>query len=337
MISSTDFTLADIESRISISNGQWQHFSLTRWSLMQNLDGFLHVALDIDDNVFEQDFTWEAIGITAEITNSFNANQINLQIRTSDLNSSEMLSYLLLNFLRTPENDPHAVINFLEMRRYLWGRPVTGSLSDTQAQGLFGELYLMQNILSDSTNEIIPFWDGPDGSLNDFNWTDLGFHIEVKTSSRIVQPMVHKITSLNQLDIQEDHSLFLFSMSARIDAAGDFSLNTLIDEITTALMNSGDYDILQVFNDKLIDYGWNPLQDDFNFIVNEDYVEIYSVAEGFPRIIPSDLNDIIDQRIDVGSYDITMSGLDNFRVDFGEDLSITFLQNLHDSNGSPLA
>ena len=189
MISNTVFTLADIESRISISNGQWQHFSLTRWSLMQNLDGFLHVALDIESDAFEQDFTWEAIGITAEITNSFDANQINLQIRTSDLNSSEMLSYLLLNFLKTQENDPHAVINFLEMRRYLWGRPVIGSLSDTQAQGLFGELYFIQNILNDPASEIIPFWDGPDGSLNDFNWTNLVIHIEVKTSSRIVQPL----------------------------------------------------------------------------------------------------------------------------------------------------
>jgi hypothetical protein len=337
MISNTVFTLADIESRISISNGQWQHFSMTRWSLMQNLDGFLHVALDIESDAFEQDFTWEAIGITAEITNSFDANQINLQIRTSDLNSSEMLSYLLLNFLKTQENDPHAVINFLEMRRYLWGRPVIDSLSDTQAQGLFGELYFIQNLLNDPASEIIPFWDGPDGSLNDFNWTNLGIHIEVKTSSRIVQPLTHKISSLNQLNIQEGHSLFLFSMSARIDAGGEWTLNTLIDEITAELMNSGDYDTLQNFNDKLIDYGWNPLQDDFNFIVNEDWAEIYSVVEGFPRIIPSDLNDIIDQRIDVGAYDITMTGLDNVRVDFGEELSITFLQNLHNNNDSPSA
>ena len=332
MISNTVFTLADIESRISISSGQWQHFSQTRWSLMQNLDGFLYVALDIDDNIFEQDFVWEAIGITAEITNSYNPNQINLQIRTSDLNSSEMLRYLLLNFLRSQENDPHAVINFLEMRRYLWGRPVNGSLSDTQAQGLFGELYFMQNILSEPINEIIPFWDGPDGSLNDFNWTNLGIHIEVKTSSRQAQPLVHKISSLNQLNVQEGHSLFLFSMSARIDAGGQLSLNTLIDEIAAGLLDSGDYDNLQNFNDKLIDYGWSPLQDDFNFIVDEDLVGIYSVVGGFPRIVPSDLNDIIDQRIDVGSYEITMTGLDNFRIDYGEDLSLNLLQDHHNTN-----
>lgn len=326
MITNQTFSLADIESRISNSDGQWQHFHQTGWSLMQNQDGFLCVALNIDDNTFEQDFSWEAIGITVEITNSFDVNQTNLQIRTSHPNSSEMLRYLLLNFLRSQENNPHSVINFLEMRRYLWGKPVNGSLSDTQAQGLFGELYFMQNILSEPINEIIPFWDGPDGSLNDFNWTNLGIHVEVKTSSRQVQPLVHKISSLNQLNVQEGHSLFLFSMSARIDAGGQLSLNTLIDEIAAGLLDTEDYDNLQDFNDKLIDYGWSTLQDDFNFIVDEDLVGIYSVVEGFPRIVPSDLSDIIDQRIDVGSYEITMTGLDNFRIDYGEDLSLNLLQ-----------
>jgi len=332
MITNQSFNLADIESRISNSNGQWQHFHQTGWSLLQNLDGFLYVALDIDDNTFEQDFSWEAIGITVEITNSFDINQTNLQIRTSHPNSSEMLKGLLLNFLRSQENNPHAVINFLEMRRYLWGRPVNGSLSDTQAQGLFGELYFMQNILSEPINEIITFWDGPDGSLNDFNWTNLGIHIEVKTSSRQAHPLVHKISSLNQLNVREGHSLFLFSMSARIDAGGQFSLNTLIDEIMAELMDIGDYDNLRDFNDKLIDYGWSALQDDFNFTVDEDLVGIYSVEEGFPRIVPSDLNDIIEQCIDVGSYEITMTGLDDFRIDYGEDLSLNLLQGHHNTN-----
>ena len=332
MMTNQSFNLADIESRITNSNGQWQHFHQTGWSLLQNLDGFLYVALNIDDNTFEQDFSWEAIGITVEITNSFDDDQTNLQIRTSHPNSSELLKGLLLNFLRSQMNNPHAVINFLEMRRYLWGRPVNGSLSDTQAQGLFGELYFMQNILSEPINEIIPFWDGPDGSLNDFNWTNLGIHIEVKTSNKQIQPLTHKISSLNQLNVQEDQSLFLFSMSARIDAGGQLSLNTLIAEITGGLSDIGDYENLQDFNDKLIDYGWSPLQDDFNFIVDEDLVGIYSVVEGFPRIVPSDLNDIIDQRIDVGSYEITMTGLDDFRIYYEEDLSLNLLQDHHNSN-----
>ena len=214
MITNQAFNLADIESRISISDGQWQHFHQTDWSLMQNQEGFLYATLNIDDDIFEQDFSWEAIGITVEITNSFDANQTNLQIRTSHPNSSDMLKYLLLNFLITHENDPHAVISYLEMRRYLWGRPVNGSLSDTQAQGLFGELYFMQNILSEPINEIIPFWDGPDGSLNDFNWTNLGVHVEVKTSSRTIQPLTHKITSLNQLNVQGG-TLSFFSVCQR--------------------------------------------------------------------------------------------------------------------------
>ena len=69
-----------------------------------------------------------------------------------------------------------------------------------------------------------------------------------------------------------------------------------------------------------------------SFIVDEDLVGIYSVEEGFPRIVPSDLNDIIDQRIDVGSYEITMTGLDNFRIDYGEDLSLNLLQGHHNTN-----
>ena len=61
MITNQAFSLADIESRISNSNGQWQHFHQTGWSLMQNQDGFLYVTLNIDDNTFGQDFSWKQL------------------------------------------------------------------------------------------------------------------------------------------------------------------------------------------------------------------------------------------------------------------------------------
>ena len=97
-------------------------------------------------------------------------------------------------------------------------------------------------------------------------------------------------------------------------------------------MKSEDYENLQNFNDKLIDYGWNPIQDDFNFIVDRNLVKVYSVLGGFPRIVPSDLNDIIDRRIDVGSYEITMTGLDNFQIEYGEGLSLELLLDHHNTD-----
>jgi len=333
MLSTNNFTLASIENRIQNSNGHWQHLGQSEWSVMEELSETLHIALNIDQGVVANDFTWEAVGLRVVIISAFDTEQLNLQISTDNANCREQLKELLLNFVRNGINDPEQVINELEMRRFLWGR-LLGTLSENQAQGLFGEIFFMNYCLSEPLHQTITNWDGPDGSLNDFNWSDYGVHIEVKTSRKMSLPLQHEISSLHQLDFEVGHRLFLFSMSARIDAAGEQSLNELIENIRTSLLEIEAYPVTTEFYQKLADYGWNPNQEDFRFIVDTDLINLYYIEDGFPRIIPSQLNNLIDSRINIGSYRITMTNLDDFKIGFEQEISLQDLIDYESPNNA---
>ena len=320
MISSNNFTMADIESRMENSNGNWQHFAATEWSIMVNHLETISVALNINSGDLVEGFSWEAIGIRATIYSTFSSEQLNLVISSDEQNSQEQLKELLLHFLRNDINNPNEVVDLLETRRYLWGR-LLGTLSENQAQGLFGELYFMNEWLSDPLHQTITHWDGPDGALNDFNWSTLDFHVEVKTSSLLSPPLQHEISSLHQLNPDEGHTLLLFSMSARIDPGGAHSLNTLIEEIREILIEENQFPALTVFNEKLVDYGWNPNQADFRFIVNADLANLYLVTNDFPRITSEELEGIFDSRVNIGSYRITLSNVQNLLLNVGSQSS----------------
>lgn len=311
--------MQDIESRLENSDGSWEHFDGTQWSIRGTSEGIL-VALNISPGVLPEEFNWSAIGISASVYPAFHAEQINLVISTNQPHSENQLIELFHFFLRNNIEDPNQVISSLEARQYLWGRPL-GSLSEMEAQGLFGELFFMRHWLSDPLHQTIGFWDGPDRSLNDFNWTNLNFHVEVKTSRSLSPPLQHEITSPHQLVVGENHALLLFSMSARADQSGDSSLNSLIQEIRETLLEGGHYSTAQDFDEKLVDYGWNPNQDDFRFIVDPNLANLFVVSEGFPRIVPGTLENIVDPRVDIGSYTVTMTNLEDLRIDLDPSLS----------------
>lgn len=331
MFQNTSFTSADINSRIENSNNQWEHFANTGWSLRCTHDGTLLISLRIDAGVFTDDYTWEANGIIAEITNSYDENQLNLQISTSNINSSALLRDLLLNFLTTKEEDPHAVIETLELRRYLWGRIFTGRLDSLAAQGLFGELYFMCRVLDNDLAQTIQHWDGPNRSLNDFNWPIQGIHIEVKTSNSVAAPLEHVVSSINQLQTVDDRSLFLFSMSARMDQSGQLTLNSLISEIEADLVQNQEFEKLGLFYEKLGEIGWNPTSEDFRFIVDEDLSNLYIVRDTFPRLTPANLSFGLDERIDIGSYKLTMSSLGDYKIEIQNTVDLNTLREIHNS------
>jgi hypothetical protein len=320
MISGNNFTLVDIESRMENSNGNWEHFAGTEWSIMVNQSETIYVALDINSGELVDDFSWEAVGIQAMIDHAFSQHRLNLIISSDEQNSQDLLKELLLHFLRNDVNDPNEVVDTLEMRRYLWGR-ILGTLSENQAQGLFGELYFMNEWLSDPLHQTITHWGGPDGALNDFNWNNLDFHVEVKTSSLLSPPLQHEISSLHQLNPDEGHTLLLFSMSARIDEGGTLSLNTLIEQIRETLIEENQFSALTEFNEKLVDYGWNPNQADFRFIVNADLANLYLVTNDFPRITSEELEGILDSRVNIGSYRITLSNVQHLLLNVGSESS----------------
>ena len=201
-----------------------------------------------------------------------------------------------------------------------WGSPMP-QLSDEAAAGLFGELFFLSRQLTDNWADRINSWDGPNTALNDFNWAEeLNLHVEVKTTRGFEEPLEHTVSSINQLNVQENHNLVLFSMSARPDPGGEESIHNLVQEITQEIEN--DPELHQEFVDKLSDAGWSPNANEHRYIVDDELITYYRVDEGFPRItLANEQHAIedgaIDQRIRINSYRIRMEDLEDFMLPEG--------------------
>ena len=70
-----------------------------------------------------------------------------------------------------------------------------GPMGREQQMGLFGELSVLEKLISSGNDDVVENWTGPEGRLHDFEFPSS--HIEVKTTGDSESPL--KISSFNQL------------------------------------------------------------------------------------------------------------------------------------------
>lgn len=155
------------------------------------------------------------------------------------------------------------------------------SLTDNSAQGLFGELYFINNICSRniSIEKAILSWEGPNGSEHDFKFENGA--IEVKTSKPRSSDIT--ISNIDQLDNEKCNNLFLVHfMIERIqmEESNKLNLPKLIKKIREKIKDTPE-SIL--FDKKLISSGYIDNQfDDLYFNVTDSFY--YEVKNDFPRL-----------------------------------------------------
>lgn len=157
------------------------------------------------------------------------------------------------------------------------------SLSYMMQMGLFAELMFLKNILipRKGPSDAITAWGGPEADKQDFSLSEL--MIEIKSYKTSKGPQV-TISSIHQL-FSDDKPLFLVAYGLT-EASNGESIADVISELDF-LISSESVNIIQVFERKLIEFGYMPgmIYDVLHkFVV--DNLRGFSVVEDFPKILP---------------------------------------------------
>lgn len=154
--------------------------------------------------------------------------------------------------------------------------------------GLFGELYLLKNLLlqTGSLSEVLSIWTGPETGIRDFEKDNCA--IEVKTTHTHNHQKI-RISSERQLDTQLLQYLFLFHLSVEKRNSDENTLNTIVGEIYSIL---GQNKLLSnILKRKLISAGYfnhhQSIYKNMSFLVREK--DFYKIENSFPRIEEKDL------------------------------------------------
>ena len=158
-------------------------------------------------------------------------------------------------------------------------------LSDNVAQGLFGELLFLKELILHYGGRCVYYWES-ENNTHDFYINKNA--VEIKTCS-CQAPYRVKINSANQLDNKDVKGLlFLRVYVLRISKNGGRKLPSIISEIRLLLKN--DHYFINAFNNKLIKIGYYDIAENLydTFYTIRDTFS-YQVVSGFPRIIVNDL------------------------------------------------
>lgn len=181
--------------------------------------------------------------------------------------------------------------------------------SREKIQGLIGELTAIDGLL-DSERLNFKMWTGPSGSPQDFrggtNWA------EIKTTLTRQGPLVHKISSCDQLEMPPDGHLFVVSYRLMMGATCSYSLHDLVSRVRSkALFSSAE--ARAYFESAVTSLGYS--QELSADLANYEILEqrVFEAREGFPRVSRSMLP--TDPRILGVNYALDFSGLAEFEID----------------------
>ncbi|WP_303748749.1 PD-(D/E)XK motif protein [Stenotrophomonas pigmentata] len=166
-----------------------------------------------------------------------------------------------------------------EMRSAL--RPVTPDLSVAEQIGLFGELWVLSNVLIPSIGtRICHLWSGPESERHDFVGERI--HIEVKTTTKS-EPR-HEITRLDQLRAPNGKRLLFISVLLERSLGGQETLADRVDEIREKLGFDGQ--ALDAFEARLAKIGWHEGLRQTGALLRFTFrnVHVFEVAGTFPRM-----------------------------------------------------
>jgi len=160
-------------------------------------------------------------------------------------------------------------------------RPLAPELTSSVQTGLFGELWVLSNILLPTLGtRACHLWSGPASERHDF--AGEGVHVEVKTSTR--SESKHEISRLDQLRAPKKKRLLLVSVLLERSIGGERTLADLIDEVLGKLGDDGR--AIDEFENKLKSLRWHDgLRQTgalLRFTLRE--VHVFEVEGSFPRL-----------------------------------------------------
>ena len=178
------------------------------------------------------------------------------------------------------------------------------SLSESQIQGLFGELtFIVEESSTRGIIDVVNSWCGIDFEEVDFVFTD--FWAEIKTRSRLRSTVT--ISSPGQLDHANDGHLIIYSVDC--DDAG-ISLNDLFNHVLEMIRETGDMVLEDRFRRRLEDFGYYvlPTYDKPKYLISER--REYLISSDFPIV----KRDVMLPNIKSLKYELIIDSLEHWRV-----------------------
>jgi len=180
-----------------------------------------------------------------------------------------------------------ALVHIKRWKAFLAGRK-SRLLSAEEIRGLFGELLFLRSLYQNHLDQkaAIEAWCGPDRTHQDFIFGNTA--VEVKSLSGRERSTV-RISSEDQLEsLCDDLFLMIYRLSDMPDSDRSLSLNGLMHLIENELT---DATAIEELPKRLASYGYVEMReyDQPVFVVTAQHA--YRLADGFPRLVRSDLQD----------------------------------------------
>ena len=179
-------------------------------------------------------------------------------------------------------------------------------MSPESQKGLLGELLYFRSAIEEyGSGEVLTGWTGPDGSDQDYSFSDKW--AEIKAVSISADQV--SISSLQQLDRSDPGKLIVYFMDKTAShGMSTFSLPDIIETIRCKLQSASEKD---EFSCKLAKYGY--LDKDASEYAETRYrlaeVREYDVKADFPRLIRAN----VPVGITKAQYSIDLAIIDSFR------------------------
>lgn len=196
-------------------------------------EGLLHFMIAVGDEAFDLPPELEAVSVRV-----MEADRIYLDVYAKghyEMIFTPLANQIFFGIAVQGRKPIDAVSDTLdEFRNAL--KPVRPDISLGEQIGLFGELWILKNVLIPSIGARACYmWSGPAAERHDFVGTAV--HIEVKTTTRSQDK--HEISRIDQLRAPRGKKLLLASIQLERTDGGEFTIADLIDEIILALGEDG--------------------------------------------------------------------------------------------------
>lgn len=182
------------------------------------------------------------------------------------------------------------------------------SLSDEARRGLWGELKILEDLLTPSVGieAAIAAWKGPYGVPQDFQLSNVAFEVKTRAAR---SPAVVRISNERQLYREPWEHLFLIQVAVdEQDGAGE----TLPERISKVRELVRGHAAADAFEDALLEACWLDAEEEKHrvrgFAVRE--VETFRVDGDFPRLTPPGLPQGIGNVV----YDLSLDAAAGFAI-----------------------
>jgi hypothetical protein len=251
----------------------------------------------------------------------------NLGVRLNDAQFADVFATLAEDVAQRVSNvtDDAAAAAALIDRLRRWQKFLaarSASMSVSEQRGLFGELFVMRNLLLPEigADAAVRCWRAPQSSHQDFQFPSGS--IEVKTTTE-KQPQAVRITSERQLDGTGSGALFLFvvilderEIEGSDESVPGESLPDIVADLQRQITGSARLD----FDDRLLDLGYltaeAPRLSARRFTLRNELA--FRVREGFPRLLEREL----PMGIGSVSYDLSLAACQSFLTTADEMISV---------------